>query len=290
MHTAFTLNALLVALVATTGCTTTLNGENAADAGMDSALTDARTLDAMTADTTSGDAGHFDAAVDGGTLIYLGSFQGATIPNTMSLDMVAPDSLTLVPAPWDATRQALRVIIRAGESWHDAGYPRSEVHPTMEYAEHFQWNRRYRLVGAFGFDEGTVFPTTGDHGVGTLIAGFQIHGEDGVSPVLALQLHNGNLQIDYRPVDASVADDVVDCGPAPTGVRIPYEIVYEAANDSTGYARVVIGDRVVMERSGPSNRAANTTGGYMKFGLYDYWHTANPSLVMYLDDIEYYRY
>ena len=36
---------------------------------------------------------------------------------------------------------------------------------------------------------------------------------------------------------------------------------------------MTIGDQVVLERSGPSNRAGNATAGYAKFGLYDYWHT-----------------
>ncbi|MBK8170021.1 MAG: hypothetical protein IPK60_06720 [Sandaracinaceae bacterium] len=295
--------------VALAACTGTLSasgtdaGGTRIDMGFDAGLsvdlgagTDLGRRDAGAPLTDSGailiDAAPADAEVIDWTLYYTASFQGADIPNSLNRDEVADDSLMLVPAPWDSSRQALRVLVRVGERWRrdaeDGGYPRSEVNVTDTMARRLQWNVLHRIVGAFSFDADQVFPTDGDHGVGTLIAGFQLHGDDSTSPVIALVLSNGRLQIDYRPTSGSLADDVTDCGEAPRGVRVPYEMVYRPATDSTGYLSIRVNGTLV-ERRGVSNRAANPTPGYMKFGLYDFWHTVNPSLAMYLDDIMYYR-
>lgn len=292
-----------------------VDGQVLTDAGMDSAIAldaggpamDATIADAGSTDATRPDGGTgvdgstpisdgsiSDAFLGGGTLFYTASFQGASIPSSVFRDMVASDSLTLVAAPWDGTRQALRVLIRGGENWNDAGYPRSEITPTRGFVEHFVWEQRYRITGAFGFNAGAEFPNSGSHGIGELVAGFQIHGDDNDPPVLALQLHNGNLQLQYRPTDGRVTGTIVDCGVAPTGVRIPYEIVYVASGAATGYIHVAVGDSCVLEQDGPSNRIANDAGGFMKYGLYDPFLTVetntDPSLVIYLDDIQYYRY
>lgn len=231
-----------------------------------------------------------DAFLGGGELIYTISFQDEALQPEVLLDEVADDSVELVPAPWDAARGALRLRIRQGDDWHGQGYPRSELHSVDPSVVKLAWDTRYRITGAFWFAPDAVFPTDGDHGVGQLIAGFQLHGDDGVSPVLAFHLQDGELRLDYRPTDGAVVQDDVPYGPMPRGVRLPYEVVYQGATDATGYLRVTIGDQVVLERSGPSNRAGDPTAGYAKFGLYDYWHTVADVLDVYLDDIAFYRY
>lgn len=261
-----------------------------ADAGVaDAARSDLGSL--TDADVPLPDGSVPDLGIGPGTLLYTMTFQEATIPAALTRDEVADDSLELVEAPWDATRQALRVLVRHGESWNGAGYPRSEVSPqSSTMVNRLAWNRLYRIVGAFSYAADAMLPDDGDHGIGLLITGFQLHGDDGVSPVLAFELRNGNMQLDYRPTDASVVDAMHDCGPAPLGERISYEILYRGAIDATGYLRVVVNGAVCYEESGPSNRAANPSPGYMKYGIYDPFHTVATSLVMYLDDVSYYGY
>lgn len=310
-------------------CTTTLGGESQVDAsappvdsGVDSSV-DAGTIEdaapAMDAardasmDAFVVDAGPVDlgAAVDEGvalpdssvpdlglgpgTLLYTMSFQGATIPSALTRDEVAEDSLELVEAPWDATRQALRVLVRAGDSWHGEGYPRSEVTPQSSTGvNRLAWNRLYRIVGAFMYPADAVFPTDGEYGIGILISGFQLHGDDSTSPVFGFQLRNGRMQLDYRPLSGSFLDGMHDCGPAPRGERVDYEILYRGATDATGYIRLVLNGVVCFEESGPSNRAANPSPGYMKYGIYDNFNTVETTsatfLELYLDDVAYYGF
>ena len=231
-----------------------------------------------------------DAFLGGGDLVYTMTFQDDVLAPQVLVDEVADDSVNLVPAPWDAARQALRVRVRNGDDWNGSGYPRSEVHAVAADVANLAWDTRYRITGALWFAPDAVFPTDGDYGVGQLVAGFQLHGDDGVPPVLAFHLQDGELRVDYRPTDGAVVQDDVAYGPMPHAQRLPYEVVYQGATDATGYLRVTIGDHVVLERSGPSNRAGNETAGYAKFGLYDYWHTVDDVLDLYLDDVRFYRY
>lgn len=63
------------------------------------------------------------------------------------------------------------------------GYPRSDVTPQSSTGvNRLAWNRLYRIVGAFMYPADAVFPTDGEYGIGILISGFQLHGDDTTSP------------------------------------------------------------------------------------------------------------
>lgn len=291
------------------GCNSSLPDVQSSDSGLidmpppDAGMDAPSPPDATVVDMASFDAGPSDASFDGpafledgGTLLRLLTFPTTTWPSGIRSDEVATDGVEIVPSPWDASHNVLKFLIRAGEQFGgDGGMPRSEMNFTLpaEVAR-FEWNRLYRITGAFYFPSDTMYPNNGRYGVGQLIAGWQIHGDDAQSPVLSVHCTSGVLELDYRPTDGNTVFLTESVGPMPTGELVHWEIMYRPAIDETGYVRVRINGVTELEHVGPSNRVGDETGGYLKYGLYDYWHTLEysslSSLTLYADDIAYYAY
>jgi len=262
--------------------------DGASDDAASDALGDGPTVDADEADAASTC-----------NVVFTASFQSGKIPAPpLGLDMVANDSLTVVPAPWNVNQKALRVLVRKGEDWNGQGYPRSEIHPgsTTPVVGRFQFGQRYTIKTAFWFDQGTVFPTKNAKYGGSPgeVAIFQLHGDDGSSPVLAGQVQNGVLQVGFLP-DYGSTWQTFNYGACPVGQRMPVEVVYQPSTGKDGYLKVTIGSKKVVEISGPNHtglRKGNATGGYWKQGIYDYWRSVGGAgvsdatqLVVFNDDL-----
>ena len=221
--------------------------------------------------------------------------------SVLGVSEVATDSLEVVPAPWDSNRKALKALVRKGEMWNGNNYPRSEVYPYTggPQLSKFQFGTRYRITSAFWFDQGTIFPTSSVNHPGTgEVVIFQMHGVDGVSPIMAFQVNAGELQIGFLP-NPNLAWQTFSYGPCPVNQRIPIEVIFQPSIGADGYMKVTIGTQVVFEFTGPNNagpRVNNDAGGFWVQGIYDYWRsvgalpgTADDSLTIYQDDISIYR-
>lgn len=267
-----------------TGTTSTVATNNATATGTSGTTkaTAATTASASNGGSTS--SGAMAAYCQGGAKIYEGSYQSGAIPDDFYQQEVADDGLEAVGAPWDPNRFAMRALIREGESWNGNGYPRSEVVAVKDGdAVLLEWGKKYCLTSGFWFDATATFPQ------GDIIAGFQLHGDDGVtSPPLGFYVNEGELVIDVgsNNNETHVRHPV---GPVPLGEYVPFEIYLEPSPDADGRIRVTLGDEIVLEDSGPNNYSDNPTAGYLKQGLYDWGNRVDDSLAVYLDDLVVYE-
>lgn len=221
------------------------------------------------------------------------SYQDGSIPSDMVLEKFREDDLTVVTAPWDSGRQALRVTIRANE-YYNGSYQRSEVTPYSVFK--LEWDVRYRFTSGFYFPTDSEFPAEGDGiwGDGTLIAAFQHHHSlQSGSPPIAFELECGRLRVIIREDNTVVAQAYLGTGPVPVGRYVPYEIVYRPSLTDNGYVRITIDGLLVLEYVGANNYQDAPDGGYYKQGLYDWATTVNDTnaqiLMVYLDDMIVYR-
>jgi hypothetical protein len=230
------------------------------------------------ADAAPVDANAADAFLGGGTLVRTYSFQDGTVPDVGYVSSASPADVSVADAPWDLDRKALKLTIRAGQN--TGSYPRSDFGITHGLpGGALAIGTRHRLTGAFWFDPGSDFGTSEIQVVASV--------QNGVSsPPVAMSTEGGDLRVslfsDQNP-------GLFPYGPVPTGARVPFEIVYEPQLDETGYVRVSIGDRVVVDRFG-GNMVASEPSMYVILSLADYSRTVATELSVYLDDLLLYEY
>jgi hypothetical protein len=218
-----------------------------------------------------------------GTVVFEASFQSGDLPDNLGYQRPNAAATTVVTAPWDPARKALRLIAREGDDTNGSGYPRTEAVPLGDgdsWAFSLEWGRRYRYRSAFYFPAGSSFPQ------GAIVAVFQLHdaGCANTSPPLGFYVEDGNLRLHlYRPETGP--DTWHELGPVPLGRRVPFEIDYTGQRDGDSRIRISVDDAVVVDVSEPNNVAACDDAGYLKTGLYDWANRIEGQLDLYIDDI-----
>ena len=191
------------------------------------------------------------------------------------------DGVTISSAPWDAQQKALKLSINRGESWHGAGYPRSEV--MVSGSNSVQYNKRYVFESAFFFPDGSFVRNPAE-----MLALFQLHHDGGGTVPLAIYMKSGGLQLAVRKSTGSGTWYKL-LSSIPTGRRVPYRLEYLGASDSSGYVKVWIDGKLVAEHRGQTAYSGFSRVGYPKLGLYDYFRTVPGNLTVFLDDFRWYE-
>lgn len=218
------------------------------------------------------------------------SFQGGTIPKNVTQEQAqgSTDELSVVPAPWDAKQKAVKFVIRPGDSWNGTGYPRTEL--TLQGQKNMVlWHKTYRYATSFYWPADTVFPTGKVPKENTMLAPFQMHGDDGLSPLFSNLLVNGNQQLSFQRAQDNTSYKVLPLGAIPTGKLVEVDVVFRPSDGDDGYLIIQNHGQTVAELTGANDRTnVGQKAGYWKQGLYDFWSTSKVPMTLYMGDLNIY--
>ncbi len=231
---------------------------------------------------TSPDGSDVNLEASGARALLKTNFDAnSDVPKVLYQQESNNDGVTISTAPWDANQKALKLSINRGESWHGAGYPRSEV--MVSGSNSVQYNKRYVFESAFFFPDGSFVRNPSE-----MLALFQLHHDGGGTVPLAIYMKSGGLQLAVRKSTGSGTWYKLLTS-IPTGRRVPYRLEYLGASNSSGYVKVWIDGKLVAEHHGQTAYSGFSRVGYPKLGLYDYFKTVPGNLTVFLDDFRWYE-
>lgn len=206
-------------------------------------------------------------------------------PGSATNNVWNPTYLVTVPAPWNASKKAVRAIIHKGDNWEGGGYPRSE----LMQVKPAQLDGGARYFVSFGFMFSNDSETYIDNNNSEMLAVLQMHHPEDGPPPFAFNLTGKTLNArcaggTWQNRTAVKSYPLFPAGTVPVGRRIALDMEYVPTNNASGVLKIWIDGSLVVDHRGPCAYTNSGNAGYLKQGLYDYWNTVPTTLTAYFDD------